>query len=497
MTICKKEYLDKVLGCWCGKNIGGTFGMPFEWYRQVNSATFYTQELNGAPSPNDDLDIQLLWLMALEYFGTDVNSRQLGHFWSIYIAPHWAEYGVAKANMKTGLMPPFSGEFNNEYKDSCGSYIRSEIWACLAAGDPEKAVEYMQKDSIIDHGYEGEGTYGAMFIVAMQASAFVEPDFCKLIEIGLTFIPSTCATYKAVKLVLDCYAKQLPFLETRKKVLESFRGAPFASMISNQDIADGFGDGRKGFDVPSNIAISVIGLLYCENDFDKAMYITNSCGEDTDCTDATVGAIWGIAKGKSGIPQKWIEPIGNKIITCVLSYGELNGDVPPDINNLTDRVYKLAKQVRATKKFALEIGDEGDVESGINLLASKEMQEKLCVNRGAIFESKLFEVELKYVNSPYFDKNKKIQVEIKITNKFRVSENLSLVWLGENVFNVNPSNKVSLFLARQVYGTNFAKMVFEFDGCDFNNVVNRVALQITVDGKSEIVLIPVVLIKGI
>ena len=33
----------KVLGCWLGKNIGGTLGAPFEWRRQVNDVSFYTQ----------------------------------------------------------------------------------------------------------------------------------------------------------------------------------------------------------------------------------------------------------------------------------------------------------------------------------------------------------------------------------------------------------------------------------------------------------------------
>ena len=59
------DYRSKVLGCWMGKNIGGTLGMPFEWRRQVNDVTFYTQELTGN-LPNDDLDIQLLWLVAME-----------------------------------------------------------------------------------------------------------------------------------------------------------------------------------------------------------------------------------------------------------------------------------------------------------------------------------------------------------------------------------------------------------------------------------------------
>ena len=45
MIIRKKDYFQKVLGCWMGKNIGGTLGAPFEWKRQVNNIEYYEQEL--------------------------------------------------------------------------------------------------------------------------------------------------------------------------------------------------------------------------------------------------------------------------------------------------------------------------------------------------------------------------------------------------------------------------------------------------------------------
>ena len=55
------EFRDKVLGCWQGKNIGGTLGAPMEGTRQLGDISFYTQETAGRPAPNDDLDLQLVW----------------------------------------------------------------------------------------------------------------------------------------------------------------------------------------------------------------------------------------------------------------------------------------------------------------------------------------------------------------------------------------------------------------------------------------------------
>ena len=164
--------MKKVLGCWIGKSIGGTLGAPFEWKRQFNDVSFYTQDLQGDPLPNDDLDIQLLWLIALEEQGIDIDGKVLGEYFLLYVTPHWGEYGMGKINMRAGLQPPLSGMHNNPLKDSCGAFIRSEIWACIAPCWPEVAVRYAYEDAIIDHG-DGEGTFAEVFCAALESAASI------------------------------------------------------------------------------------------------------------------------------------------------------------------------------------------------------------------------------------------------------------------------------------------------------------------------------------
>ncbi|MBR6603178.1 MAG: ADP-ribosylglycohydrolase family protein, partial [Clostridia bacterium] len=69
MIFLSKDFLrDKIHACFIGKNIGGTIGTPFEGkigphdVRGFNSAP-------GEPLPNDDLDLQLIWLCAIEQNG--------------------------------------------------------------------------------------------------------------------------------------------------------------------------------------------------------------------------------------------------------------------------------------------------------------------------------------------------------------------------------------------------------------------------------------------
>ncbi len=144
--------------------------------------------MDGKPLPNDDLDIQILWLLALEDKGIHIDAKTMGEYFNEFMIFTHAEYGVAKTNLRTGFQPPVTGSFNNDFKDSCGSYIRAEIWACLFPGKPEKAAEYAFEDAIIDHG-DGEGVYAVIFIAVMESAAFYIKDIRKLIEIGLSYIP--------------------------------------------------------------------------------------------------------------------------------------------------------------------------------------------------------------------------------------------------------------------------------------------------------------------
>ena len=64
---------EKILGCFNGKNIGGALGAPFECYRGTFPVNYYTQkDIDNNPPPNDDLDLQLVWLNAVETFGNKI-----------------------------------------------------------------------------------------------------------------------------------------------------------------------------------------------------------------------------------------------------------------------------------------------------------------------------------------------------------------------------------------------------------------------------------------
>ena len=92
IKINRTELRDKITACWIGKNIGGTIGGPYEHKHDfLDVKGFSTQP--GVPLPNDDLDLQLVWLLALEKEGPfHFSSRTLAEYIEGKIAPDVTEY---------------------------------------------------------------------------------------------------------------------------------------------------------------------------------------------------------------------------------------------------------------------------------------------------------------------------------------------------------------------------------------------------------------------
>ena len=318
MTIQFKDYRDKVRGCWWGKLVGGTLGAPFEGKRGTFDVDFYVQD-DPSGVPNDDVDMQLVNLRACETYLNKVDAHVLAEYWLSYVSVSISEYGSAKNNLKANIAPPISGAVNNPCKNSCGAFIRSELWACLCAGNPDIAVRYALEDACIDHS--GEGIYGEIFCAALQSYAFIEKDVNKLIDKALTFVPSDSDLVKAINTVKKCRKDGKTWKEARSAVLSEVPGSFGISYgIEVEDESDRKLPLSENFyDTPSNVALAVIGLIYGEGDFEKSVCIATGCGEDADCTAGFVGATLGIISGFNAIPEKWIKPLDNKIKTYCLA----------------------------------------------------------------------------------------------------------------------------------------------------------------------------------
>lgn len=325
-------FRDKVYGCWLGKNCGGTLGAPLEraWGEPELFDVWWYPELQAGGIPNDDLEMQLIWLKALEEIGPQLKAADLAQYWLDHIGYNWDEYGLSKTNLRLGLQPPVSGAYNNWFKDMMGCPIRSEIWACIAPGMPAVAARFAYEDAICDHA-GGESVYGELFNVTIESAAFVIADREQLLDIGLSYVPPNSRTARAVRAARDAYAQGMDWKQARAHVL---RATPHHVAQYS----------------PINMGFQVIGWLYGD-DFGDALCKTVNCGYDTDCTGATIGSILGIIAGGRALPRKWTEPLGESISTNEAWGGIKHAStgpnpVPVSLEELTDRVIAVAHKVR-------------------------------------------------------------------------------------------------------------------------------------------------------
>lgn len=327
--IDEKTLYDKIYACWLGKNIGGTLGGPVEGRMQVLDLTWYPVLSENGALPNDDLDLQLVNLHVLQNRGADISADDIAEAWREHVFFPFDEYGYASTNMRQGFKPPFSGKFDNVFTDCMGSPIRSEIWAAVAAGDPELAAALAMRDTVVDHA-GGEGVNGEIFNAALQAKAYECDDIEVLIESALACIPKQSKVYKAVAYALQLFREGKPLSETRELVLSKY-GSPNFTFA------------------PQNIAFGVCGILYGK-DFEDAILKTVNLGYDTDCTVATAAATLGIMYGTSYIPEKWSKPIGENITVSAMIKGL---DAPKDLDELTRECIRLHNMLKYADRDAI------------------------------------------------------------------------------------------------------------------------------------------------
>ncbi len=313
-------YRRKVRGAWVGKAVGGTLGQPWEGCRGPLALTFYDPLPQGA-LPNDDLDLQVLWACKLagEWSGV-LDRRLLGQAWQECVGFPYDEYGVAVRNLKMGIPAPWSGRYDNCFGDGMGAAIRSELWACLAPGEPELAARYAEEDGCVDH--YGDGLAAIRFLSALQSMAFGSGDYGDLVRKALPFIPAESPLRRTIETTVNWCGSEAPD--------DVFR------LIRQHYVCANFTD------VKANLACVVAALLLGGGDFGRSLCLAVNFGEDADCTAATVGATMGIVAPEA-IPSVWLAPVGENVVLSK----EVTGITPPrTLDELTGLVAGLRGKIR-------------------------------------------------------------------------------------------------------------------------------------------------------
>jgi len=293
MQISYERYLDQILGGWIGKSMGGAIGARFEGYKgwiELEASRMFPEKM----PPNDDLDLQILWLKVLEEKGAGTTSEDLADAWLEGCWYPFNEYGIFRRNWRLGIHPPASGRFTNQFWETGeGCPIRSEIWGYVFPGAPDLAAAYAELDGTLDHTEQSVG--GEKMLAAMASMAFFVPDVRRLAAMFSHYLPEGTPIERLTRAAFQAYDEGLSLRDARDRLM-ALDGNPEAC------------------DSQTNVPFTFLGLLYGGNDLEKVMLSALACGYDTDCTLASAAALVGQILGAKAIPQYLKEPVGDELV---------------------------------------------------------------------------------------------------------------------------------------------------------------------------------------
>lgn len=318
----QEDYAERVYAGVLGKIIGVYLGRPFEGWtyerilKELGEVEYYVNErIPGRPPlvvTDDDITGTFTFLRALPDNGgsRSITAAQIGQTWLNYIIEErtilwWGGFGfstehTAYLRLKRGIPAPLSGSATINGKtisEQIGAQIFIDGWAMVAPGDPELAASLAGRAASVSH--DGEAVYGAQVLAAMEAQAFVERDINRLIACGLSVIPGDSIIYRLINDMLDWRAIDADWHKTRARIGEQYGYSIY---------------GGNCHMVP-NHALIILGLLYSDDDFQKALQVVSTAGWDTDCNAGNLGCLMGIKNGLDGLngAPDWRGPVADRL----------------------------------------------------------------------------------------------------------------------------------------------------------------------------------------
>ena len=278
----------------------------------------YTKEGLYQVPVDDDITYTLLNLLIMEAYGLDFTTHDVAIAWKKYLPYACTAEEVALKNLAIGIDPMHVADRDNPYCQWIGAAIRSDAFAYVAPGYPEKAAELAYRDAYLSH--RRNGIYGEMFFAAAQSAAFAVKDPIEAIRIGLTEIPSDCLLAKDVQWALEEGTSVKDYQQARDLVEARF-GTMSHAHTNN------------------NACLTIFGLFIGGRDMTKVIGEIVAMGLDNDCTAATAGSIVGACVGIDQIPPYWYKLFNNTIDHYLKDLPRM------EIDDVIDRFMRLALEL--------------------------------------------------------------------------------------------------------------------------------------------------------
>ena len=262
---------------------------------------------------DDDINYTVLAMLTLEEHGSAFTHDDLRRLW-LRNLPVAATFGPERTTLlKMGLATLDEGPADlgalvrllNPGDELCGALIRADAYGYACPGDPGRAADLAYKDASLTH--RRTGVYGAMFVAACIAAAFVVREPLEIFRIARGYVPARSRFGEAIDGCLEDVAEAKDWIDGFERI--RMRYGEFGFCRIYQEIG------------------TVMNAVHFADDVGEGFCKQVMQGNDTDSFGATVGSILGVLLGPDHLDPRWSEPFRDDVHTALAMFHERSLDV--------------------------------------------------------------------------------------------------------------------------------------------------------------------------
>ncbi|HIU06978.1 MAG TPA: ADP-ribosylglycohydrolase family protein [Candidatus Limiplasma pullistercoris] len=299
----RETFLDRARGVMSGLAIGDSFG---DASRKPDNQLAYgitTDFGEGASWSTDDTEFGLLTAQTLIEANGRLTPEIVAEAWKKHVVTQGEELNrggnsemEAAANLRRGLMPPYTGLYN-AYAFSDGAAMRAAPIGIVFAGDLPGAAQAAEIDASISHCRDG--VWGAQSVACAVAAAVAGASFEEILDAALYPVPKTSWYYYTFQLAMDIVR------QADGRLLDAWM--PLHDRLAT----------RYKASVPEAVSQAFGVLALSHEDFRTGVITAGNFGRDADTIAAICGAVLGGMYGYKAIPARWAEKTRYPSGTCL------------------------------------------------------------------------------------------------------------------------------------------------------------------------------------
>ena len=261
---------------------------------------------------DDDLGYAVLGMLVVEGYGRTLTTADIANTWFSRLAAGWtwgpentvlARIAAWKHWGEGRKLPPdLDGwaDLCNPGDELCGAVIRVDAYGYACPGDPRLAAELAWRDAVLTH--RGNGLYGAMFVAAAIAAAFIPGDPLDAFRSAALVLPRTSRLRAAVEQQIALVAVAPDWISGYRAVHGAFREFTHCQVL--QELGTLMVSQRFATDVGEGIGMQV------------------AQGNDTDSFGHLAGALLGVRFGPGHLSEHWTRPFRDDFRCSLVGFDE-------------------------------------------------------------------------------------------------------------------------------------------------------------------------------